>query len=388
MDNFANQHLHVIADDSDEHENDEVNYIAAPETYTAGRASSFYSNDFQPRTVMLEHRQQYHHYDSQGRFDGNSSSRSDPQVHRGTLGCNNLHQLRPPASQRDGRLLCCCFASTGAMPRCCVEAASCNINNYEGTSSPTTTEDGTLLETELIAFRKAAQMTRTIGAMVIKRQAAMINRQLLQLQKHQDQDDSQVTSSTGDAASIHPPIEDNDSRRSKRQRVNGGTFQLSDSRLNRENRDTNFFHDVETCVNAPRSSHEASLKVSAIQASPNSNNSDNSICYDHESLVNTGSTDGNVSTASATRTTATSTRRTFEAHCPDEAAMRIWYQVDRMKRMSMFLKNAQLAQSMLFEELKDCYCNNIHGGEAASNDNKDMSEEQEEEESLHLSEDK
>jgi hypothetical protein len=40
---------------------------------------------------------------------------------------------------------------------------------------------------------------------------------------------------------------------------------------------------------------------------------------------------------------------------PEEDASRIWQQVDRMKRMALFLKNAQLAQSLLLEEMKECF---------------------------------
>ena len=378
MDNFANQRLHVIVDDSDEHENDEDDYIAAPETYASGRVASAVNNhDFQPRTVMMEHRQQNHHYDKQGRFEGTASPRYDNQGHGGASRCNDLRQLRsPPALHREGQMFCCCFASSESVPRCCIDAASCKSNNFGGFSSPSSAKDGALLETELIAFRKAAQMTRTIGAMVIKRQAAMINRQLLQLQQQQGQEEYQVPSKSSGA--IHYQSRDNESRSSKRQRADeDGAFRESDSRLNKENRDTKNACDVETCVESTRSFQEATLKAATIQVSPTTSNS--SITSDgsnHGSLVNTGASNGNVSTASTTGT-RTYAEGNFAGPCPNEAAIRIWYQVDRMKRMSMFLKNAQMAQSLLFEELKDCCCN-IQEGENESNDHNDMSEMQEE----------
>lgn len=371
MNNLVNQRLHVIVDDSDENEDDE-DYMAAPETYETNRASWYRDFDFQPGAMMQDHRQQNHHYDLQGRFHGNRSSRYDRQVQPGVSGYNNMHQLRAPSLYGEGQMYCCCFAPPGSMPRCCMDAASCNSNNFGEVSSPATAEDGALQVTELIAFRKAAQMTRTIGAMVIKRQAAMINHQLLQLQQRQQvQEDHRNASRSDDC--IHP--QDNqvdESRPCKRQRK-GGTFDESDSRLDRENRDTENARasNYETCVKTTRSSQEATLKAAAIQASPSSDHNGSK----HGSLVNTGA-NSNASTASTTRNTSTGCTNNSAMHCPDEAAMRIWYQVDRMKRMSMFLKNAQMAQSLLLEEMKDCYCSNIHDGGEETHDGENTSEQQ------------
>jgi hypothetical protein len=368
MDNFNNQRVHVILDDIEDQEDLDGNYIAAPGTYTTGGVASSCHHDFQPRTVVHEHRQQNHHYNPyQGRFDGKSSSRYDTQVDRGTS--SHTRPFRPPMSQGEGQMFCCCFAPSGSIPRCCMDAASC-FNNCEGMSSAAaTSEDDALQVTELIAFRKAAQMTRTIGAMVIKRQAALINHQLLQLQNEQGQEDYQGTTR---------PAMYNDARQTKRQRVQDvSNSEGADSRLNRETRDSKIAQDAKTCVNVTSSaSNESVLKVAAIQASPHGTNSISSRCSNHGSLGNTGAMDGNVSTASATSTTQNSAGGSSDTNCPDEAAMRIWYQVDRMKRMSMFLKNAQIAQSLLFEELKDCYSSNLHEGGQESSGHENMLEEE------------
>lgn len=365
MDNLVNQRLHLIVDDSDDYEDDE-DYIAAPETYETDRASCNQDFDFQPGAMMQYHRQQNHQYDLQGRFHGNLSSRYDRQVQPGYY---NLHQLRAPSLHGEGQMYCCCFAPPGSMPRCCMDAASCNSNNFGEVSSPATAEDGALQVTELIAFRKAAQMTRTIGAMVIKRQAALINHQLLQLQQRQQvQEDYRDVSRADDC--IHPQVDE--SRPCKRPRKDD-TFDESDSRLDRENRDTENARasNYETCVKTTRSSQEATLNAAAIQASPSSHHNSSK----HGLLQNTGA-NSNACTTSTTRNALTGCVNNSDMRCPDEAAMRIWYQVDRMKRMSMFLKNAQMAQSLLLEEMKDCYCSNIHEGGEETHDGENDSEQQ------------
>ena len=213
-------------------------------------------------------------------------------------------------------------------------------------------------------------MTRTIGAMVIKRQAAIINRQLLQLQQRQQvQEDDQTTSNPG-----QNKVEE--SRPWKRQRMDD---RCADSRLHEENQnEPSIVRSLERCVRTTRTSQEATLQAAAIQASPNSHcSSSDDTSPNHGSLLNSGATDSNVSTASRARNTST-TCRYSTILCPDDDATRIWYQVDRMKRMSIYLKNAQIAQSLLLEEMRDCYCTNIHEGGAETHDREESSDQQSE----------
>ena len=329
MDNVANQRLHIIpvVDDSEEYEN---GHDYPPHATSSKRAigGSYNNNNdyhFHPRELMLGHRQQNHQYQSVG-----SGSMSDQHHHYRSP--RNVPAPPPPPPSSHQHMFCCCFAPSGSMPRCCIESASlsCDSNHVAPSS-----KDGALQLTELIGFRKAAHMTRSIGAMVIKRQAAMINRQLLQLQKEQSTD-------------IHRPDDSqvNESRPSKRPRMDDRAIDESDTRLigETETQECDVDHSVKSFVGTTSSSHEeATLKAAAIQASPSSTYSNRG------SLVSTGA--GHV-TGNTTSSSVSTTNRT---NCPDEAAMKIWYQVDRMKRMSMFLKNAQIAHALLFEELKECY---------------------------------
>jgi hypothetical protein len=68
------------------------------------------------------------------------------------------------------------------------------------------------------------------------------------------------------------------------------------------------------------------------------------------SLAHPDSPSASVASGVSTVTANSSFHRT-----PQENASRIWQQVDRMKRMALFLKNAQLAQSLLLEEMKECF---------------------------------
>jgi hypothetical protein len=256
------QYVHVIVDDDDRDS-------SRPEISTSDvNMASHYHQD---RGYA-----QYHHYDSQERLQ-----RDRHQV------CGYSSRIRHPREVH-----CCCFSSS-AIPNCCVVAAFTNaslgLQQREG-----------ILRTEIAAFQKAVRITRSIGSSVIKRQAASINRRLLELQQGQaNLHDCEQTKADEDMLPYS----------SKRQRTE------CNAHCNR-------------------------------QVSHKSNES-----IDHDDEVSQGPT-----TASASSTSSTKDLSSLQQSSPTsfENAAHIWEQVDRMKRMSMFLKNAQLAQNLLLEEINDC----------------------------------
>jgi hypothetical protein len=249
-------------------------------------------------------------------------------------------------------------------------------------------------------------MTNMIGTMVIKRQAAMINRQLIQRQ-YEEQRLAATVGEDGNASccrsgdTIDSTNQHGDNVMSKRRRVDQNTTHRSNPRLN---------EDVPVQIVSVGKKEQQGIASVANKATISSSTTDlllqpppppppfnnNDWKSDHDSVINPD-TSANVSTCTASTTTTiattavnactgntstatAATTATATATTPvtpsrdlcrdnDKVAMQLWCQVDRLKRISMFLQNAQIAQALLYEEMKDCYEN--HTIEFGGNDDDD-----------------
>ena len=180
-------------------------------------------------------------------------------------------------------MYCCCF-STVPMPACCMAAfLDPSPSLYDGSTGV----DSSDAHTEITVFKEAARIARTIGAAVIKREAAAINRRLLQIQNQGLQLDEES-------------VEEVPSQKRRK-------LSVSDNR--------------EESPYADRTQSE--------------NHGDNA-------------------------------RAAAAVSQQDQAS--IWNQVHRMKRMSIFLKNAQLAQNLLLQEMRETLGDSTYLGAAAAMD--------------------
>jgi hypothetical protein len=225
-------------------------------------------------------------------------------------------------AQHGSSFYCCCF-SPSPMPPCCLSAllnpqlgSPHELVPSVGASMPNMPNNphyrrrrshndmismDEIEQQEIVALAEAARITRTIGAAVIKRQAAAINRQLLQIQMqnrnshHRDNNGSSSSSSRlpGSDCTDTGPLFDEEQGRVKRRKV---------------------VH-----------SNDQDAHAATVASSPSS-----------DDYVASDGCRGPEQNEEQARHDA------------------IWYQVDRMKHMSMFLKNAQLAQSLFLQEMNDC----------------------------------
>jgi hypothetical protein len=155
---------------------------------------------------------------------------------------------------------------------------------------------------EIVALAEAARITRTIGAAVIKRQAAAINRQLLQIQM-QNRDSDHHNNNNGSSSSSRLPGSEC-----------ADTGTLFDKEQGPVHKRRKVVH-----------SNDLDAQAATVASCPSS---DDCVASD----------------------------RLHGQEQDNEQARHdaIWHQVDRMKHMSMFLKNAQLAQSLFLQEMNDC----------------------------------
>lgn len=177
--------------------------------------------------------------------------------------CQELHNQRG--------MYCCCFSSV-PMAACCMAAFLDPSQSHS--DEPNNGGDSSDAHTEITVFNEAARIARTVGAAVIKREAAAINRRLLQIQNQ----------------GLQQPEEAADEEPSKKRRK----LNISDNR-----------EESPSADRTKSATHGDNARAAAAAA---------------------------------------------VSHQDQES---IWNQVDRMKRMSMFLKNAQLAHNLLLQEMKE-----------------------------------
>lgn len=275
--------VHIIADDGSDDENEKDEDVVYPDSNRGTQHNEGLYGWNDEMTMMQQHHQQYHHFDPRGRFDTATSRQHIQQPSRG----QPLPQL--PLSNGDGPSW-----------------------NHEGPS---------LMQTELIAFRKAARMAHTIGSMIIKRQAAMINHQLVQLQKDQADRISVEESTNNHVDSAYATVSP-----CKRRRIDISPSTEDHPPQRRSCDDDSFEEKLSVSQSTHHETTAANVQESPCQSLGKASTSD------HDDIDHNGA----------------SSLNTIDA-------MNIWYQVDRMKRMSLFLTNAQMAQSLMYEEMKECY---------------------------------
>jgi hypothetical protein len=185
---------------------------------------------------------------------------------------------------------CCCRFSTFADPTLDSLEREANSEVSPGNTSSVTEPKGRLFlsSAELASFAEASRLTRTLGASVIKREAAIVNRRLLSVQKR-------TAAADENHANKRPKLD-----KEALAQAQSDSAQVSPSQIS--------------------SSHEGHKAGDDTLAA--------SISYEEQ--------------------------------------VSIWDQVNRMKRMSMYLKNAQLAQHLLLQEMKVCRAEAIKEAQSAA----------------------